>query len=334
MTTTTFRNLEECNAPDCTIYPTYNHRGCCQGLFCSLHKEPGMVDVYWRNCSQNCNLYPKYGYYGDSSGSFCEKHKGPDMVSIRLKCLNTDCERYPTQNYPGKNIGFWCTSHSPTDTVDVTHRRCHSMGCSTYASFNFEGEKLTLYCFSHKRENMVNITGRRCSSEGCKKFCSFGYTGFRPEKCSEHKEEGMVNVKRKRCHSPECEKVPFFNHSDKKSGWFCFEHKEEGMVNVILSTHVEPKVTTKPRVTQRKICNGCHRELSVKIGYVLCRHGRCTVSPSFNYPGERLGMYCSKHKEDGMVKICIRKPKYRKRVGCSYTEPLKSLGVGDNRDKD
>ena len=35
----------------------------------------------------------------------------------------------------------------------------------------------------------------------------------------------------------------------------------------------------------------------------------CAVYPTFNYPGEKKGLYCAKHKKEGMInitgKICI-----------------------------
>lgn len=51
--------------------------------FCSLHKEPGMVDVHNKRCEAiGCDKHPTYGQV-NGRARFCTKHKDPEMVSER-----------------------------------------------------------------------------------------------------------------------------------------------------------------------------------------------------------------------------------------------------------
>ena len=34
-----------------------------------------------------------------------------------------------------------------------------------------------------------------------------------------------------------------------------------------------------------------------------CAHDGCNIRPNFNKPGSKTGLYCSKHKKDGMVDV-------------------------------
>jgi len=56
----------------------------------------------------------------------------------------------------------------------------------------------------------------------------------------------------------------------------------------------------------------------VRAGGVQCKFEGCTTRPSFNHPGESKGLYCSVHKLDGMVRVTGKKCKFK---SCT-TEPI------------
>ena len=60
----------------------------------------------------------------------------------------------------------------------------------------------------------------------------------------------------------------------------------------------------------------CHKQKNK-----TCQHEDCTTRPSFNKPGEKTGIFCSKHKKEGMVDIthktcqhegCTTRPTFNK----------------------
>lgn len=63
---------------------------------------------------------------GKASGIFCSMHKAEGMVDVRNKhCLHPDCNKCPSFNYAGKTPGIYCGLHKLPGMIDVKHKRSH-----------------------------------------------------------------------------------------------------------------------------------------------------------------------------------------------------------------
>ena len=41
----------------------------------------------------------------------------------------------------------------------------------------------------------------------------------------------------------------------------------------------------------------------VNVNGKKCKEKNCNKRPNFNLPGEKIGIYCSEHKKEGMINI-------------------------------
>ena len=215
-----------CKELNCIIkYPIFNLPNEKQGIYCSVHKKEGMVDVKSKTCLE-CKKIPAFNLPDKNRGIYCEEHKKEGMVNVKSKtCL--ECKKQPTFNLPGNKTRLYCTEHKKEGMIDIAHELC--LNCDIRANFNLPNEKLGIYCENHKKEGMVNIVSKKCLE--CKKQPTFNLPGINtPIYCSEHKKEGMVNIVCKTC--LDCTIQPIFNLPNKKPGIYCSEHKKEGMINV------------------------------------------------------------------------------------------------------
>lgn len=63
---------------------------------------------------------------GKASGIYCSMHKAEGMVDVRNKhCLHADCNKCPSFNYIGKTPGIYCGLHKLPGMIDVKHKRSH-----------------------------------------------------------------------------------------------------------------------------------------------------------------------------------------------------------------
>lgn len=271
-----------CRYPDCDKRSHFGleHK---KPLYCSGHKEEGMVDVVHNMCSApNCGLLPYFGIKGGPA-QYCSKHKSPEMIDVLHKrCIGPGCDRIPSFGIEGGPVQY-CSEHRPVNMIDVKHKRCLAPECDIIPSFGVEGER-PKYCGLHKLEGMVNVTSKRCLTPGCMILPSFGILGGSIQYCKQHKLAGMINVKERKCLFPQCLIRPCFGFPDGATE-YCNRHKQEGMTNIRTKKCIFPE---------------------------------CTVQARFAIPGQQ-AQYCSEHKPEGMINIkdkrcdfvdCMCKPSY------------------------
>lgn len=52
-----------------------------QGLYCSPHRQPGMVNVKQKRCAaEGCTNRPSFNHQGEATGLYCSQHKLEGMV--------------------------------------------------------------------------------------------------------------------------------------------------------------------------------------------------------------------------------------------------------------
>ena len=65
-----------------------NKHVCMQGLYCSPHRQPGMVNVKQKRCvTEGCTNRPSFNNPGDHNPVFCSVHKLEGMVRLSVTCL-------------------------------------------------------------------------------------------------------------------------------------------------------------------------------------------------------------------------------------------------------
>lgn len=235
---------------ECDTVPNYNYPEKKGGIYCTKHKEEGMVNVNSKTCLE-CNKQPAYNYKGEKRGLYCSTHKKEGMIDVKCKrCL--ECDKQPTYNYKGEKIGVYCVAHKKEGMVDIRHKTC--LECDTRPSYNYKGEKIGMYCVVHKKEGMVNTVSKPCVE--CDKQPSYNYKGIKGGLyCCEHKKEGMVDVMNKAC--LECDIRACYNYEGKRQGIYCDKHKKEDMVNVKDKHCKTPMCGTVVRNKYRGYCVRC-----------------------------------------------------------------------------
>ena len=59
----------------------------------------------------------------------------------------------------------------------------------------------------------------------------------------------------------------------------------------------------KPGEKTAIFCSKHKKDGMVNVKFKTCQHEGCTTGPTFNKPGEKIAIFCSKHKKEGMVDI-------------------------------
>ncbi len=98
-----------CNFEGCKITRTSFGFPEDKPLFCSKHKEKGMINLFNVKCLKNGCL--KKAEYGKEDGVKlrCLEHKTNYMGKILVNiCRNIDCKTQPTYNIEGENKGLYC----------------------------------------------------------------------------------------------------------------------------------------------------------------------------------------------------------------------------------
>jgi len=258
-----------CLHPGCKTQAIYNFEGLAKGIYCSVHKKEGMMDVKNKKCVHDCcKRQPIYNNDGETNALYCSEHKKDLMVNVKHKrCIHEMCKKHPIFNVSGGTKGLYCSAHKLQGMVSVSHQTC--LDCNKRPSFNIQGEAKGLYCLEHKKEGMVDIINKPCKSDGCKTRPTYNKEGnTKALYCSEHKTEDMVDVVNNTC--LDCNKYPVFNTEGEKKPLYCYEHKKEWMVNVKSKT---------------------------------CIYESCKKQPTYNKEGEKKGLYCLSHKLQWMVDV-------------------------------
>lgn len=267
--------------------PGYNTPGETKGLYCDLHKKPGMVDVKNKKCLEaNCRTQPCYNNPGETKGLYCDIHKKEGMIDVKnKKCLEPGCKTIPSYNVAGNPKGIYCNQHKKEGMINVKDRRCLESGCTKVPNFNTPGEKRGLYCDIHKKEGMVNVKRKRCIHPACITSAAFNMPGqTKGLYCDQHKKEGMINVVSKRCIVKECKTIARFNMPGQTKGVYCNVHKNSGMIDVMANRCTDPN---------------------------------CTTTARYGMPGQK-ATCCAKHKTQGMIAYPKRKCEVCKKASAIY----------------
>ena len=73
-----------CIHEGCTQKPNYNKEGEKKALYCSVHKQEGMVNVKYKRCIQEgCKKQPNYNKEGEKRALYCSTHKLEGMINVK-----------------------------------------------------------------------------------------------------------------------------------------------------------------------------------------------------------------------------------------------------------
>lgn len=132
---------------NCNTRPNYNIKKLNTGLYCSLHKKKGMVDVINKTCIHpECNKQPAFNYENLKNRLYCSLHKLEDMINIASKtCFHEDCQKQPAYNAEKESKALYCSLHKKPDMVNVISKTCKNDWCSTQVTYKNEG--YCMFCF-------------------------------------------------------------------------------------------------------------------------------------------------------------------------------------------
>ena len=265
-----------CIHPRCKTRPYYNKEGETKGLYCSIHKKDGMIDIINKVCIYTgCKTQSTYNKQGETIPLYCKIHKETDMVDIKHKtCIYPGCKTIPTYNKEGETKALYCGIHKESYMVDVKHKSCIYPCCKTIPVYNKEGETKALYCGIHKEQNMINVKSKTCVYPNCKIQPTYNKEGeTKALYCGIHKEQNMINVKTKICIYTGCKTRCSFGYCG-LSPSHCCKHKLDYMIN-------------KPK---RK-CIGNDKEECKDIAIY----------------GKNKPLHCEDHKLDGEICLLVKK---------------------------
>ena len=155
-----------CAHEGCTTQPTYNLPGQTIAIYCSKHKEEGMIDVKHKTCAhEGCTTLPSYNLPGQTIGIYCSQHKEEGMIDVKHKtCAHEGCTTRPSYNLPGQTIAIYCNQHKEEGMIDVKNKTCAHEGCITRPIYNLPGQTIAIYCSQHKEEGMIDVTHKTCKA--------------------------------------------------------------------------------------------------------------------------------------------------------------------------
>ena len=298
----------------CGKYACFNNIGEKNGIFCSKHKLPNMVDVKSSKCQKyGCNKQPKFNEPGQKNGRFCIEHCLPNMIDVENPtCEMIGCLLQPNFNNAGGKKARFCLKHKLPNMVDIRHPPCEENNCKTRPSFNNRGEKKGRFCSKHKLPNMVDVTKSTCEENGCEKIPSFNNRGEKKGRfCSKHKLPNMVDIKHPPCEENGCLIRPFFNNRGEKKGRFCSKHKLEDMINVIDPTCEKKDCSKQPHFNfsgekKGRFCSEHKLENMTDVKKIFCKESNCEITSLYGWLGKGK-TYCAQHRKKGMVRYPNRK---------------------------
>ena len=249
-----------CKQEGCKKRPLFNFEGAVKGLYCSPHKELGMVNVKNKTCiHEGCKTHPHYNKEGETKALYCAEHKLKDMINVKSKtCIHEGCKKQPSYNKECETKALYCAQHKLKDMINVKDKPCIHEGCKTIPNYNKECETKALYCVKHKMKDMVDVKNRQCIHEGCKTHPTYNKEGeAKALYCAEHKLKDMVNVKDKQCIHVGCKTLPHYNKSSETKALYCAEHKLKDMVDVKHKTCKSDWCSTRVQEKYEGYCLFC-----------------------------------------------------------------------------
>jgi hypothetical protein len=142
---------KRCCEEGCTRRTSYNFEGK-KPLYCSSHKQEGMIDViHKRCCEEGCKIIPIYNFEG-MKPLYCNSHKQEGMVDVMSKrCCEEGCKILPIYNFEGKKP-LYCNSHKQEGMVDVKHERCQTYLCDIIPSKKYRNYCLRCFMYTFPEE--------------------------------------------------------------------------------------------------------------------------------------------------------------------------------------
>jgi hypothetical protein len=159
-----------------------------------------MVNVRNKHCAHDgcVKIGPSFNAPDQHTGLYCKVHKLPGMVDVRSKrCAHGGCVKLsPSFNAPDQLTGLYCKVHKLPGMVDVQHKRCAHGGCEQkQPNFNMPYETSGLYCARHKLPGMIGVNAKKCQSRSCRELAAYGTDEFhRAQFCETHKLESSVCI--------------------------------------------------------------------------------------------------------------------------------------------
>lgn len=295
----------------CGKRANFNFPGQKQRRYCSNHKDDTMIYITSRKCEFiGCNKQPNYGYASEKKSIYCGTHKLDGMIDVaNKKCLHDGCTTRPNFNILGEKKGIYCGIHKLEGMRDVKSNKCKFKRCLIRPSYNYINNKKGIYCKTHKLPDMVYVKQNKCLYEECDILPSYNYTNEKHGLyCKDHKLDDMVNVVSRTCLHEGCTTRPTFNILGEKTGLYCKIHKLDNMISI----------KSKNQICRHQDCETRASFKSV-VNRKKCIHPKCNKRPGYNFPNEKVPLYCHDHKLNGMVDIvnrscplpnCYRQPRY------------------------
>jgi len=73
-----------CQYEDCQTRSSFGYIGSNKAIYCSKHKQEGMIDVKHKTCQfEGCQTRSSFGYIGSKKAIYCSKHKQEGMMDIK-----------------------------------------------------------------------------------------------------------------------------------------------------------------------------------------------------------------------------------------------------------
>jgi hypothetical protein len=194
------------------------------------------------------------------------------MIELTI-CKTTGCENIGWFFNQGE-IDTYCDDHRDKDMTQIGITNgyfCMSIGCNKGASFSLPGET-PKYCKTHKTDDMGYTGNNKCIEKDCYKQGCWNLPGLMGRYCINHKTNDMIQRNRPQCCEEGCDITPSWGFPGKTSR-HCKTHALAGMER-----------TTKDKKRE-------------------CMFHGCKICPSYNWPGKKTKVYCTSHKETGMIII-------------------------------
>jgi hypothetical protein len=120
------------------VRQTYGYEGDI-ATHCKTHALDGMINVVSDMCKDDCGTVACYNLPGTKKGIYCDVHKKPGMVDVRnSKC--TDCGINASFGFPTKKP-VKCRQHAEHGMISNPRKKCNIDMCKQYAIYGTYGHE-------------------------------------------------------------------------------------------------------------------------------------------------------------------------------------------------
>ncbi|CAM9123268.1 unnamed protein product [Choristocarpus tenellus] len=132
--------------------------------FCFTHRLRGMTGLQSHCILEDCHRQAYYNFKGEKRAIYCSTHKQLGMLNVRHRlCEGAECPVTPTFSFADEKPRF-CAAHKEPGMVDNKSRTCEHMvdgkRCKHSRIYGLEDGKAK-YCKKHKTDGMINIKNKR-----------------------------------------------------------------------------------------------------------------------------------------------------------------------------